>query len=234
MGQPTGRSVDSKSQSRVIEPRKLGYRGSLRCGHSGGRTGTLYRPGVSGPAGVVEQGKGIVGFPGTWEVLVVSTVLMSGKRGPDCEPLACGLAFWAVRSKLTDADRGIATRRQPSVARGTQEVASPHSTVEAGEPGPQGPWGGKEAIRHGLVVGQPVEGWNLGCGSPERPRTAKRDGESMTKRTGCLNWARPDLWERRGVIPGATRPVSPGFNGSRDVRIPKANPLLPVTGSTQI
>src|SRR5277367_2862862 len=35
-------------------------------------------------------------------------------------------------------------------------------------------------------------------------------GESMTGRTGCLSWARPDLWEARGVIPGPTRPVADG------------------------
>jgi len=46
---------------------------------------------------------------------------------------------------------------QRSAVRGTQGVAPVHSTVEAGEPGPRGPWGGKGGVRHGLVSGTPVE-----------------------------------------------------------------------------
>jgi hypothetical protein len=74
-GNCTGRSVNSESESRAIEPRKLDYRGSLRCGHSGGHADTSRWPGVFGPAGVEEQGKGTVGCPGTL-------------GGPDCLPAA--------------------------------------------------------------------------------------------------------------------------------------------------
>src|SRR5712692_7231706 len=41
---------------------------------------------------------------------------------------------------------------------GWQGFAHLHSTVETGEPGPRGPWGGKGDARHGLVRGTPVQG----------------------------------------------------------------------------
>jgi len=31
----------------------------------------------------------------------------------------------------------------------------------------------------------------------------------MTRRTGCLNWARPDLWEAAEATPPPTRPWPP-------------------------
>ena len=63
-GNCTGRSVNSESQGRAIEPRKLESRGSLRCGHSGGHADIPQWPGVFGPAGVEEQGIGIFGLSG--------------------------------------------------------------------------------------------------------------------------------------------------------------------------
>ena len=38
------------------------------------------------------------------------------------------------------------------------------------------------------------------------PRAAVR-GEPVTRRAGCLNWARPDLWEGREETPSPTRPI---------------------------
>jgi hypothetical protein len=71
-GNCIGRSVNSASQGRAIEPRKLVIRGSLRCGHSGGHADMPQGPGVLGPAGVEEQGIGTAGCPGTWEALLAS------------------------------------------------------------------------------------------------------------------------------------------------------------------
>src|SRR5438067_11128051 len=55
-GNCIGRSVNSESPSRAIEPRKLVIRGSLRRGHSGGHADTSQWPDMLGPAGVEEQG----------------------------------------------------------------------------------------------------------------------------------------------------------------------------------
>ena len=57
------RSVDSECKSRVIEPRNHSSRGSLRGSGSGGNTVSLQWLGEYGPAGVLEQGRCIVGLP---------------------------------------------------------------------------------------------------------------------------------------------------------------------------
>ena len=90
-------------------------------------------------------------------------------------------------------------------ARGAQGVAHPHSTVEAGEPGPRGPWGGKGDARQGPVLGTPSGGTVLRPWVNATITDSKADGEPLPGRTGCLNWARPDLWGPREATPGATR-----------------------------
>jgi hypothetical protein len=78
--------------------------------------------------------------------------------GPDNEPQARGYAFWTAGSETTDAPPGIAKRRKRSAVRGTAGVAHLHSTVEAGEPVPRGPCGGKGDVRQGPVWGTPARG----------------------------------------------------------------------------
>src|SRR5439155_530493 len=70
---------------------------------------------------------------------VNSPAVGTGRRTPGPRS-----AFWTDGSEATDATQGIAGRRQPRPARGTQEVGAFHSTVEPGEPDPWGPGGGKE------------------------------------------------------------------------------------------
>src|SRR4051794_1248192 len=67
---------------------------------------------------------------------------------------------------------------------------------------------GKEDVRQGTVGGKAVGGFEHGKRLNVTPTDSKRESESLTGRTGCLNWARPDLWELWGVIPRATRPDS--------------------------
>jgi hypothetical protein len=76
------RSVDSECKSRVIEPRNIYRRGSLRGHTSGGNTGPLYWLGGSGPAGVEEQGRCIVGFPRKLGDPVFSTLKFAGMGSP--------------------------------------------------------------------------------------------------------------------------------------------------------
>jgi hypothetical protein len=90
------------------------------------------------------------GFPGTWEVLLASLRNRSGSGDRNIAPQACGWASWTAGSETTGATQGIAGRRQPSPARGTQEVAQRRSTVEAGE----------------LASEDPVEGRVLPTGGP--------------------------------------------------------------------
>ncbi len=54
-------------------------------------------------------------------------------------------------------------------------------------------------------AGNPAGALYPGPGSTQRPRITKRESESLTGGTGCVNCARPDLWEPQGVTPGATR-----------------------------
>ena len=96
-----------------------------------------------------------------------------------------------------------------SAAKGTQGVAPLHSTAEAGEPGPRGPWGGKGEVRHGLVSGTPVEGFVPQSRVHVTFTDSKAGSEAMTRRTGCLSWARPDLREGWEATPIPTRPSVP-------------------------
>ena len=122
------------------------------------------------------------------------------------EPPARGCAFWTAGSEAQAQHLVLPSEAKRSAARGTQGVAHLHSTGEAGEPGPRGPWGGKGDVRHGLVSGPPVEGFEPRCGVNVTLTDSKAGSESMTRRTGCLNWARPDLWEAAEATPPPTRP----------------------------
>ena len=61
-GQPALRSVDSKLMSRVIEPRKALTAGAAAFRIVSAVSGRRNRLGVSGPAGVKEQGAAALGF----------------------------------------------------------------------------------------------------------------------------------------------------------------------------
>src|SRR5271163_3569166 len=131
---------------------------------------------------------------------------LPGRRGPVTNPWPAVGRPGPPGAKLQAAAHGIAKRRQRSAARGAQEVAHLHSTLEAGEPGPRGPWGGKGDARHGPVEGTPAGGIVSRSRVNATSTDSNADSEPMMGRTGCLNWARPDLREARGVIPGPTRP----------------------------
>src|SRR5271168_562074 len=133
---------------------------------------------------------------------------LPGRRGPVTNPWPAVGRPGPPGAKLQAAAHGIAKRRQRSAARGAQEVAHLHSTLEAGEPGPRGPWGGKGDARHGPVEGTPAGGIVSRSRVNATSTDSNADSEPMMGRTGCLNWARPDLREARGVIPGPTRPCS--------------------------
>src|SRR5207302_3806176 len=94
--------------------------------------------------------------PGTWDALILST---RGFRQGDTgdQPQARSRAFWAARAKRQTQRVVSPSEAQRSAARGRQGIAHLHSTGEAGEPGPRGPWGGKGDVRHGLVSGTPAE-----------------------------------------------------------------------------
>lgn len=116
-----GRSVNSESQGRAIEPRKLESRGSLRLGHSGGHADAPYWPGVFGPAGVEEQGVGTVGCPGTWEALLASLRIIpavgTGVRTPG--PRSGVLDRW----ERTDR-RAVGYRQAKETKRGERSTGS--------------------------------------------------------------------------------------------------------------
>ena len=69
-----------------------------------------------------------------------------------------------------------------------------------------------------LATGMDIVGGNdTGCWSGIRCRSRasappRSRSEAVGRRAGCGKSARPDPWEPRGVIPGATRPHPPGFN----------------------
>ena len=86
-----------------------------------------------------------------------------------------------------------------------RESERSHSTAEAGELVPREPGGGKGRLVAGPWPGNSAGALDLDPLSTKRPRVASAC-ESATGRAGCLNWARPDLWEAAGATPPPTRP----------------------------
>jgi hypothetical protein len=126
------------------------------------------------------------------------------------------LGVWADRSDTTSATHGIAKRRKRSAAKGTQEVAHPRSTVDNGASVPRTPGRGKGDARHGCVGETPVGAFVPQLRVHITLMYSQAGSEPMARRTGCLNWARPDLWEPRGAIPEATWQIR--------IRIPPSDP----------
>ena len=74
-----------------------------------------------------------------------------------------------------------------------------------------GNWADRDpAERRGCLSAVPEAGNRAGTSRLESLcmqllRIAWSECEPADRRAGCLNWARPDLWEPRGATPGATR-----------------------------
>ena len=67
------------------------------------------------------------------------------------------------------------------------------------------PGEGRGMLVRDLWWGHPTGTPFPGPGVNATTTDSKADGEPLTGRTGCLSWARPDLWEPREATPGATR-----------------------------
>jgi hypothetical protein len=115
VGRPPGRSVDSQSQGRVIEPRNLSFAGAFVVDTSGGHVEAPQWPGVLGPTGVQEQGIGTQGLPrnlGDPAVPTDNSGSGTGTSTPRSPRPCASTAGSKIRRK-----GGIAKRRQRSAAR---------------------------------------------------------------------------------------------------------------------
>ena len=141
--------------------------------------------------------------------------------GPDYQPLARGLVSWAAGSETTGTAPGRAKRRQRSAARGTQGVAQRHSTAEAGELASEDPAEGRALLTGGPSGGNQGEHFvalvpvtvtsldSLRGAWPASAEVSRPRCKPARGRAGCLNWARPALWEARRASAAPTRPFSP-------------------------
>ena len=170
-GRPSLRSVDSQCQGRVIEPRKL-LVGALVLVRRGGRADTSQWPGVSGPAGVGEQGQGTSGVPGNLGDPSVSTVYSGSGTGTPTprspRPGVNGRWEQIVDAPVVSPSEGNEARREERTG-----VGASHSIGEAGEPSREGPRGEKGTPCH-----QTVGGKHGGCSG-----TRGRVHETTTDRT---------------------------------------------------
>src|SRR5207244_9979489 len=87
---------------------------------------------------------------------------------------------------------------------GSSGVGAAHSTREAGEPGPRGPWEGKELPRRGAIGGHQVGDFEPQSPVTVTPTDSGAACKTSVGRAGCL-WARPDLREAAEVTPPPTR-----------------------------
>jgi hypothetical protein len=181
-------------------------RGSLRLGHHGGSIDTPSRRGVSGPAGVEEQGIGTSGFSrNLGGPAPLHAILPDGATG--YQPLARSCAPWAAGAKR-QAQRVVSpSEATRSAARGRQDVGASHSTAEAGEREPRGPWGGKGMPHCGAVRGSQRQDSEPGYAVNGKRADSVAACKTAVRRAGCVNCARPDLRERWEATPTATRPV---------------------------
>lgn len=92
----------------------------------------------------------MVGSPGTWEILSppsINPVWGSPVNNPWLAAVAsCGCGSKAQGAAAVPRSEGNEATRE-----GRQEVGVLYSTMEAGEPKPEGPCGGKGASEHGHV-----------------------------------------------------------------------------------
>jgi hypothetical protein len=129
----------ARCAGRVMEPRKLLCSGSRLFLEGGRQHRGAEGPGVTGPAGVAERGTRTRGYPRNLGGLVVSVRGKAVGRGPLDENPGPG----AVRpAPLGSEDAG---RRAVPVSEGDEAsreerrgVGVRRSTVEAGEPAPEG------------------------------------------------------------------------------------------------
>jgi hypothetical protein len=129
---------------------------------------------------------------------------------PDIALPACGhSAPWTSGSEL-QASVAVSPSEVPrSAAKRRREVGALHRTREPGERGPRGPWGGKGVPRRGPVGGHLRKGSVPRHAVPVTLTDSAAANEPVAGRAVCLRWARTDLRERRGAIPGAIRPIFP-------------------------
>jgi len=139
---------------------------------NGGHADAAYGPAAPGPAGVGEHGVGTKGFSRNLGDPVVS-----------CREVA----LWSCQCKTPgpqigagpdgrDEDRRIGWYRQAvNEARrdGRQGVGAPHSTVEAGEQVPPGPWGGKGVPVTDLLGGNMASAQELSPVSTKQQQIAE-------------------------------------------------------------
>jgi hypothetical protein len=118
---------------------------------------------------------------------------------------------------------GIAKRRQRSAARwmARSRSAAVGATKRGNRPkGPRRAKGGAGTRGHrrerdsghrartsltGTLVDSGCDEYNASQGCVVQWCMLRDASEAVSRRAGCPNWARPDPWEPRGVIPGATR-----------------------------
>jgi hypothetical protein len=111
--------------------------------------------------------------------------------------------------------------------RATERASSDPTPMKQGNLYRGDPGEGRERFVMDSWLGNPSKAQNFVLGSPQRPRIAKRESETMTGRTVCLNWARTDLWEPR-VSDHPRRPGSLSIG-----KVPSPLIWLPTAGRAQ-
>jgi hypothetical protein len=120
----------------------------------GGRAGASYWPDALVLPGSKEQGIGTQGFSRNLGGPVVPTSITAGRELPVAKTPGLKPAS-GLQEKRKQAHGVVSPSEGNEVRRnGRQDVGAPHSTVEAGEQAPPGPWGGKEVPHHGIVGGK--------------------------------------------------------------------------------
>jgi len=148
---------------------------------------------------------------GTWEALWTPSRYRAAWELPHPKLLAPGRRR-ACAERRTQA-HGMVPPREGNEARwdGRRASERPIVLLGVGEPGLRGPYRGKGAPRRGPDGGHQAEDSAPRSPVPATPPASVAGCEPAAGRAVCLNRARTDLRERRGVIPGATRPDFPIF-----------------------
>jgi hypothetical protein len=202
------RSVDSQQPGRAIEPREYyplepsswTARGQHRhpATARGVRSGRGRRTGHScirvaqepgRPCDSISRGTGSEGAAkpeGPWPQAGVGPVWSEDRRTGWYRPAKRNEAWWE----------------------GSQGVGASHSTREAGEPEPRGPWGGKGMPRRGAAGGHPRRDSEPWPAVPVTPPDSVAACETTTGRAGCVNCARTDL---RAMMPPLSHVHHPGW-----------------------
>ena len=176
-----------------------------------GATAARRRARRAAPTGVEEQGIVQQGSPGTWEALrlPLDTRGVGAARPQSSWPQAGVGPDGRARTQRTGGYRRA--NRKEAWWEGRRESEHLIVPLKQGNASRADPGEGRGCLVVDLSAGSQCQDLCLDTLSTESRTDSVAAVPTTARRAGCVNWARPDLWEPQEATAGATRPSNPSF-----------------------